>query len=182
MGWNYSSISKLQQLHHWILAMVKKFHCTLYNGCNHLCMLVLNISANKVSWLCDTWQTHHWFMVWFTKVWHIVKYISMGKCKKDVTPVHQQWSFVFLPLTHWYIQHNCASWSIIVSSRGFGPAYWCSALERWDTKDARTDCSFVDEEIWTDVTIVTWNISMLKLCDCIDIMILIHPNCWTYHS
>ena len=91
-------------------------------------------------------------------------------------------SYVFLPLTHWHIKHFCASWSIIVSSRGFGPAYWCSALEKWDTKDARTDCSFVDEEILTDVTIVTCNISMLKLCHCIDIMILIHPNCLTHHS
>ena len=28
---------------------------------------------------------------------------SMGKCKKDITPVRQQWSYVFLALTHRYI-------------------------------------------------------------------------------
>ena len=29
--------------------------------------------------------------------------ILMGWCKKDMTPVHLQWSYVFLTLTHWYI-------------------------------------------------------------------------------
>ena len=28
--------------------------------------------------------------------------ISMVQCMKDVTPVHWQWSYVFLALTHWY--------------------------------------------------------------------------------
>ena len=26
----------------------------------------------------------------------------MGKCKKNVTPVRKQWSYVFLALTHWF--------------------------------------------------------------------------------
>ena len=30
-------------------------------------------------------------------------YISMAYCKKDVTPVHWQWSYVFHALTHQYV-------------------------------------------------------------------------------
>ena len=32
----------------------------------------------------------------------LISCISMGYCKKDVTPVHYQWSYAFLALTHWY--------------------------------------------------------------------------------
>ena len=35
-------------------------------------------------------------------------FISMGWCKKDVTPVRQQWSYAFLALTHRY---KCWPWS-----------------------------------------------------------------------
>ena len=28
--------------------------------------------------------------------------ISMGKCKKDVTPLLMHWSYIFFALTHWY--------------------------------------------------------------------------------
>ena len=33
----------------------------------------------------------------------ILRYISMGWCKKDVTPLLMHWSYVFLVLTHWCI-------------------------------------------------------------------------------
>ena len=29
--------------------------------------------------------------------------ISMGQCKKDVTPLLMHWSYVFLALTHWFV-------------------------------------------------------------------------------
>ena len=32
--------------------------------------------------------------------------ISMGLCKKDVTPVREQWSYIFLALTHWLDNHE----------------------------------------------------------------------------
>ena len=38
---NYLSISKLQQHNCWSLRIDKKFHFTLYNGCNYLSMLGL---------------------------------------------------------------------------------------------------------------------------------------------
>ena len=38
MGWNYSSISKLQRLHSWSLGKDKQFHPTFYNGSNFLSM------------------------------------------------------------------------------------------------------------------------------------------------
>ena len=31
-------------------------------------------------------------------------YTLMVKCKKDITPLLTQWSYVFLALTHWYVQ------------------------------------------------------------------------------
>ena len=37
------------------------------------------------------------------KGWVLSLYISIGWCKQDVTPVRQQWSYVFLALTHWYV-------------------------------------------------------------------------------
>ena len=37
------SIPKLQRLHSWSLRMVKQFHPTLYNGCNYLSMLALEL-------------------------------------------------------------------------------------------------------------------------------------------
>ena len=39
-------------------------------------------------------------VLWKKYIWNIN--ISMSLCKKDVTPVHYQWSYVFLALTHWY--------------------------------------------------------------------------------
>ena len=39
MGWNYSSIMKLQRLHGWSFEMDKEFHSTPSNGCNYLSML-----------------------------------------------------------------------------------------------------------------------------------------------
>ena len=33
-------------------------------------------------------------------------FISMGLCKKDGTPVRQQWSYIFLALSHRYLQTN----------------------------------------------------------------------------
>ena len=51
MGWNYSSILKLQQLHHYLsldaprsLVMDTQFHPILYIGCNCLSMLWLDVS------------------------------------------------------------------------------------------------------------------------------------------
>ena len=35
--------------------------------------------------------------------WWAVVDISMGWCKKDVTPLLTHWNYVFLALTHWYI-------------------------------------------------------------------------------
>ena len=32
----------------------------------------------------------------------------MGKCKKDVTPLLRQWSYVFLALTHQYVHTVCS--------------------------------------------------------------------------
>ena len=40
-------------------------------------------------------QTIQWPMIWDT-----MKIISMGYCKKDVTPLLTHWSYVFLALTH----------------------------------------------------------------------------------
>ena len=44
VGWNYSSIPKLQPLHRWSLEMDKQFHRALYNGCNYLSMLGLKLT------------------------------------------------------------------------------------------------------------------------------------------
>ena len=44
VGWNYLSISKLQQLHRWSLGMDKLFHPALYNGCDYLSMLGLKVT------------------------------------------------------------------------------------------------------------------------------------------
>ena len=44
MRWNYLFFSKLQRLHCWSLGMDKKFHLTLYNGCNYLSMLGLKLN------------------------------------------------------------------------------------------------------------------------------------------
>ena len=39
--------------------------------------------------------------------WKITRVISMGQCKKDVTPLLVHWSYIFLALTHRYlIQSN----------------------------------------------------------------------------
>ena len=44
MRWNDLSIPKLQRLHCWSLGMGKKFHPTLYNGCDYLSMLGLKLN------------------------------------------------------------------------------------------------------------------------------------------
>ena len=51
-------------------------------------------------------------------------FISMGWCKKDVTPVREQWwSYVFLALTHWgRVTHICVSkLTIIGLDNGLSP-------------------------------------------------------------
>ena len=54
----------------------------------------------------------HWQTIWNTVIilWstfygaiYTCKDISMGLCKKDVTPSLVHWSYVFLALTHWYV-------------------------------------------------------------------------------
>ena len=47
--------------------------------------------------------------------WHgdIVEIISMGLCKKDVTPVRYQWSYIFLELTLRYSNEMTLTWSCI---------------------------------------------------------------------
>ena len=38
----------------------------------------------------------------FVSIWQIC-FISMGQCKKDVTPLLTHWSYIFLALTHRYV-------------------------------------------------------------------------------
>ena len=40
---------------------------------------------------CKTWRSKYSWII-----------ISMGQCKKDVTPLLKHWRYVFLTLTHWY--------------------------------------------------------------------------------
>ena len=49
--------------------------------------------------------------------------MSMGQCKKDVTPVRYQWSYVFLALTHRYVSkdHIDAN-KIITTDNDFVPS------------------------------------------------------------
>ena len=49
MWWNYLYIPKLQRLHRCSLGMDKKFHLTLYNGCNYLSMLGLKLIHVSIS-------------------------------------------------------------------------------------------------------------------------------------
>ena len=54
MEWNYSSIPKLQRCNRWSLGMDKQFHPTLYNGCNYLSILGLQlIHVSKGPWSMD---------------------------------------------------------------------------------------------------------------------------------
>ena len=43
MGWNYLSISKLQRLHRWNLAVDRSFHHTIDSGCNYFSKLGLKL-------------------------------------------------------------------------------------------------------------------------------------------
>ena len=51
MGWNYSSISKLQLLHRWSLGIDTWFHSTLYSVCDYLSILGLKLIHVNKSWL-----------------------------------------------------------------------------------------------------------------------------------
>ena len=44
MGLNYLSIPKLQRLHRWSLGLDKYFHPALYDGCNYLSILELQLN------------------------------------------------------------------------------------------------------------------------------------------
>ena len=51
MRWNHLSILKHQRFYHWSLEMDSWYHPTLYNGCNYLSMMTLNIMrASKRAW------------------------------------------------------------------------------------------------------------------------------------
>ena len=72
VGWNYLSISKLQWLHHWSLGKEKKFHLTLYDGCNYIFILWLKLihASKRGSWIqimteCHTYWDHE-LIYWAT--------------------------------------------------------------------------------------------------------------------
>ena len=56
-----------------------------------------------------------------------IKWTSIGYCKKDVTHLHQQWSYIFLALTHWYM--IVLTWS----SWRWPGTYWCFPISRHST-------------------------------------------------
>ena len=55
----------------------------------------------------------------------LATYILMGKCKKDVTPLLMHWSFVFLALTHQYVDSRSCT---IQSSSGYNLNDWSNQL------------------------------------------------------
>ena len=79
-----------------------------------ICAMISLANTNGIS--CDNWCDGTTFLWLVEKSWvcrgpqgfKIIKYItytiiSIGLCKRDVTPVRQQWSYVFLALAHRYI-------------------------------------------------------------------------------
>ena len=89
MRWNYLSIPKLQQLHHWCLGMDKQFRQTFYNGCNYLSMLGLKLNhvSKRGHWGPVTQKMLSWdFIVTFSH-WGCTCYghpsPSIGVCGRD---------------------------------------------------------------------------------------------------
>ena len=74
MGWNYSSIPKLQRLYRWSLGMDKWFYTTLYNGCGNLSMLGLKLFhvTKRGNW----WQTIK-KKIFQKRTWHKAGGISL---------------------------------------------------------------------------------------------------------
>ena len=57
-----------------------------------------------------------WYKLWFLRwascpmlPYVSISYISMGKVKKDVTPLLTHWNYVFLATTYWYMIHACVT-------------------------------------------------------------------------
>ena len=59
VGWNYSSIPKLQRLYRRILGMKNQFHPTLYNGCDYISMLGLKLNHISKRGYCSSQPHYH---------------------------------------------------------------------------------------------------------------------------
>ena len=75
-----------------------------------------------------------------------IRAVLMGLCKKDVTPVHQQWSYVFLALTHRYeislvvFLHFWPSAQMGCQAGRFGTSYLSS--EPWVIMETILSCQY----------------------------------------
>ena len=53
--------------------------------------------------LISTLTQHQSFFFYLNLISFIHEHVSMGLCKKDITPLVTRWSYVFLALTHRYV-------------------------------------------------------------------------------
>ena len=62
--------------------------------------------------------------------------ISIGYCKKDVTPLQTHWSSVFLALTHWYLTFSKCIMDSFRDHFVYVPSQWkatlqCNVVSHW---------------------------------------------------
>ena len=128
VGWNYLSITKLQQCNRWSLGMDKLFHPTVYNGCNYLSMLGLMLNPvsksgpQKISHTASSpwvsWPVPFWSSIEKKMTYHQTSDIKQTKFRTlDVShlillssclwPIH--WSQVLS--WEWRCRSNAERWS-----------------------------------------------------------------------
>ena len=96
----------------WLSSQVKGFVFKFLWDCLFFIMRIqilktLHLYINIVPWhWCQntSGDFDQYHGCWCSGCWHgsSAAVISTGQCKKYITPLHQQWSYVFLALTHQY--------------------------------------------------------------------------------
>ena len=99
----------MAKLHWWSAAIAIRACISQYipqnmMGCDYISMPFSDFVSKRGPWgLFQCQDVRVWeFLMWIKDDYTVKATILMGSCKKNVTPVRPQWSYVFLEITHRY--------------------------------------------------------------------------------